>query len=247
MTIKFSNVIEYKLRFLKLTRAGKIRLAVFDDKVLYKAMDKMGEIYTEIPKDIFSIFFALCLLMVNKLDLAPNWDKMNEYQHFDNSGDVTLEGEEFDNDCVTSNLKNFQSMNINVNTQPRGSFGGQGKNTYANKHHAISKSGGPTFDRGVTYWKYGKEYKYPDQAINSKETNPSQSDPEPRRVISEEERINLDPVVELKKAIKSGNINKQGLAFLRDTFIISKPELIPIIDAHLKGEATPDDTQTTAF
>jgi len=192
MAMNISRVIESKLRFLKLTRAGKIRLAVFSDKVLYKALSLFQRTHLLTPESPFNTYFAYCVFESQRLNLPPIWDAMSEFPNFDSEGDVTLEGEIFNMKVCNDIMREF----------------GPNKKQYTNKMadnttNVISKH------------------------------------------LTDEQRRNLEPIEELKKAIRSGKMNKKGLAFLRGVFVNHKPELIPIIDAYLDGEATPDDEQQT--
>lgn len=234
--MKISHVIESKLRFLKLTRAGKIRLCVFSDKVLYHALNKLQRNYSDTPDKPFNVYFSLCLLENQRLGLEPSWDVISEFPNFDDNGDVTLDSERFDMKKCHEIMNDFGKRSA-----PR-------RNQYDQAYQPVNKQGGPTFEKGITYWKRGVELKYPDQCVDDK-TNPTQMDPYYKPPLSQNDprRLNFVPIEELKKAIKSGEMNKQGLAFLRDAFIKTKPELIPIIDAYLNEEATPNNDQPTLF
>jgi len=230
MPIKISYVIESKLRFLKLTRAGKIRLSVFSDKVLYHAINKLQRTYSNTPKNPFNTYFSLCLLETQRLQLQPSWDAMNDFPYFDIDGAVTLNDEMFD-------MKKCHDITHDL-----------GKQKKKPKYHSTNtrqSAHGPTFSEGLSYWKYGKEYPYPDQGIGD-DTNPTKKDPTyvPPLKQSDPSRFNLSQKDELKKAVQSGKISKKGLAFLRNTFL-NKPELLNIIDAHLNNQASPTDDQET--
>lgn len=145
-----SNAIKYKLGFLKLTCAGKARLSIFDDKVIYKAMDKFSELYFNIPKEPFSIYYALCCLMADKLGLTYTDD-------IDNCDSVTLSGEVFNLDVSTDHFNTFKKMNIKINTQPRGTF----SNAHKEQKKKICRNI-RTFDQGLKYIINGQEYSHPD-------------------------------------------------------------------------------------
>jgi len=234
MPIKISRVIETKLRFLKLNRAGKIRLCVFSDKILYKALSLFQRNFDTIPENPFNTYFTLCLLEAQRLQLEADWNAMDDFPNFDQDGPVTLEDELFDMKLCHKIMHDWQQKKMRpkakqfplVNSrQPRGQYS-------------------PTFSQGLTYWKYGKEYPYPDQAIDEN-TNPTKKDPNwtPPLPQDHPSRLELNQEEELKKAIRSGGMSKKGLALLRETFAQTKPQLIPIIDAYISGEATPDDSQ----
>jgi hypothetical protein len=292
----FPSIIEYKLSFLKLNRNGKIRLTVFNDKTLYKAIDKIHELYDVIPDNPFNIYYALCIFMVEKLNCAPNWNESDEYNNFDSSGEVTLDNEFFEHQLVADYLKEFRDMNIQINAKPKQNYKKKAEN------NSSAKYDGPTFNRGIMYFKYGQWFRYPDtnwdrnsrpslpvsssqakwlidRGINPKDvlrkalkenllaeeqidifhlyespmmkeflkeqsgerprTNPASTKTKPRMAFDDERRYNLNPVEELKKAIRTGRVSKKGLVFLRDTYLTYKPELIPIIDEFLGNPDAP--------
>jgi len=201
--------------FLKLTRAGKIRLTVFEDKVLYKALSLLKNLYQEMPDNPYNTFYACCMRECYRINSEPTWDKMSRFPNFDNHGAVTELGEKFD-------MQLCHKLVDEINKKPYKRQ--RNNNTGRSKY-------GPSFDEGVEYYKYGQWYKYPDQAIH-KETNPSQPDPNEKIRESKPERLTINIGDELKKAIASGNINKDGLAFLRNTFL-NKPDILEIIDTYL--------------
>jgi len=232
MSIKISHVIENKLRFLALTRAGKIRLCVFSDKILYKALSLWQRTYSSMPKDPFNAYFSLCLLEAQRLHLEADWNVMNDFPYFDTDGSVTLNDETFDMKKCHDVMHEF------------------GKRKQTPKYYSTNSARGKhgqTFNQGITYWKHGEEYPYPDQAVDE-QTNPCKKDLMYIKPLSQDDpsRFNIDQKEELIKAIRSGKMSKKGLSFLRNTFR-EKPEILQTIDDYLKGEASPDDTQTPMF
>lgn len=308
MQIKISHVIEKKLAFLKLTRAGKIRLTVFSDKVLYKGLSLLQRNFTSMPEHPFNMYFALCLHEGQRLQLEPDWSTMASFPTFDEKGPVTIEEEYFDAKICHEELVEWKKERTTSWAQKQNNQS-HGNNNYNNSN--TNKSHGSSFNRCIKYYAYGEWYQYPDntwtresrpilptsqkqadwlisQGIDPKDelrkalselaeeqisifhlyedplmkefvreqrgdipkTRTPRTGPEqynPRGDQNDPRRLQLNPVEELKKAIKSGNINKKGLAFLRDVYLTHKPELIPLIDEFLKGEVQPDDTQRSLF
>lgn len=95
MSNRISGVIERKLKFLNLTRAGKIRLTVFEDKVIHKAVSLYQRTYLSIPQDPFNAFFGACVYESKRLKQDVRWNKPKSFPYFDENGDVTLKGEKF--------------------------------------------------------------------------------------------------------------------------------------------------------
>ena len=217
MNLKISSVIENKLKFLKLSRTGKIRLTPFADKVLYKAYDHMLRTYEETPEYPFNTFYAFCLIEAKRLELEPDWDIITQFPTFSEISVATLENEKFE-------MKKCQQIMNNLNNYKKN------PNKYKKTYNRVNY--GPTFNEGVQYWKYGRYYMYPDQALE--DSNPTQPVPDykPKQAQDDPTRLYSNPYDELKKAIRSGKMNKKGLAFLRGAFI-DKPELLQIIDAYL--------------
>jgi len=196
--MRISSAIEYKLRYLKLTVAGKRRLTPFTDKTIYCANKRFERDYNEPPESPYNIFYGICCHMVRELNEKPDWSKLDDMP-FDENGMVTEDGETFDGDIVKEVIKEYKN-------KPK---------TYQNTGTASRASRaqrGPTFNQGLTYWKHGKEYKYPDQAID-KDTNPCKKpDDEPERMPQDDQRREIiDPVEELKKALRTGKVNIEGL------------------------------------
>lgn len=238
MSIKISHVIESKLRFLALTRAGKIRLCVFSDKVLYHAINTWQRTFITRPEDPFNTYFSFCILESQRLQIPPTWENMDKFPNFDDQGDVTLQNEKFDM------AKCHKIMDDFAKQKPRHVTGT--RREYSSNH----KSNGPSFTQGITYWKHGKTYPYPDQAFDG-DSIPCKEDPNwrPKKTMRSDDprRLELNQVDELKKAVRSGKLNKEGLLFLREVYVNHKPELIPIIDAYLNDQASPDDSQHPLF
>ncbi len=218
--MKFSSVIENKLKFLKLSINGKIRFTPFADKVLYHAYNKMLRTYDEIPEYPYNTFYAFCLLEAKRINLEPNWNMIANFPNFNESDAATTEGEKFDMKKCHHRMDNLNNYKKNPNKY---------KKVYHRTNH------GPTFNEGVEYWKHGKLYKYPDQALDE-DSNPAQPQESyvPPKPKDDPIRMQSNPYDELKKAIRSGNINKDGLALLRGSFV-DKPELLSIIDAYLES------------
>ena len=217
------SVIQYKLKSLKLTRAGKIRLTPFTSKVLYKALSCMQRTFNAIPEYPYNIYYALCFLEADRLKEEPDWDAIKKFPNFCEESVATTENEAFDM------KKCYQFMDRYRNNYTKKYT----KSTHRSKY-------GPTFKEGVTYWKHGIEYKYPDQALH-KDSNPAPQDPTYRAPLPQDapERVDIDQVEQLKKAIRIGKINKKGLSFLRRTYI-GRPELLEIIDACLQLDVDDD-------
>lgn len=209
--------LDYKLNFLKLTRNGKISLTIFDKKALYKALSLFQQTHIDIPNEPYNLYFALCAKESDRLGYEQDHDAPTQYLTYDASGDMTTKGEKFNE----AKCKHFIE-----NTKKKNPEKGVLVNRYA-KSGSTSKY--VTFTQGLTYWKYGKEYKYPDQGIDEDTSPCLNSQPTP---VDEPGREDIEPIVELKKAIQSGNINEKVLVFLRDAFL-NKPELLQIIDEYL--------------
>ena len=222
--------LDYKLNFLKLTRNGKISLTIFNKKALYKALSLFQQTHIDIPKEPYNLYFALCAKESDRLGYEQDHDAPTEFVTYDASGDMTTQGEKFNE----QKCKHFI-----LNTKNKSPARGMPANRYA-KSGSVSKY--VTFTQGLTYWKYGKEYKYPDQAISDEYTKPCQPQsnytwPTP---VDAPERDNIEPAEELKEAIQSGNINKEGLEFLRGAFL-HKPELLQTINDYLDTEGSARD------
>lgn len=157
MSMNMSRVIENKLRFLALTRAGKIRLSVFSDKVLYKALSLFQRTYYDMPDNPFNIYYAYCVLESQRLELPPNWDEMEKFPNFDPSGDVTLREEQFNMKKCHEIMNDFSKRKAHSN-----SYGGK-QSKSCDSNQAGQRGGSATFNRGIMYYKYGNWYKYPDQ------------------------------------------------------------------------------------
>ena len=93
---------------------------------------------------------------------------------------------------------------------------------------------GPTFAQGETYWKYGKEYGYPDQAVDEF-TNPCRKNENYKERMAQDDprRYELDPQEELRNAMEDPRMNKEGLKFLQG--VMKNKKLIPSV---LKEEIT---------
>jgi hypothetical protein len=172
--------------------------------------------FNEIPEYPFNTFYALCLIEADRLEIEPEWDTVKKFPTFSEESVATLENERFD----VSKCHQFVDR---YNNSPRKKYK---RTTHRSKY-------GPTFNEGVNYWKYGKEYKYPDQALDE-HSNPTKPDPTYTEPPAQDDpsRYELDQIEQLKKAIRSGKINKKGLGFLRNVFI-DKLELLQIIDAYI--------------
>lgn len=214
--------LEYKLNFLKLTRNGKINLSVFPKKALYKALDLLQRTHIETPNDPYNVYYALCMAEAKRLGVEPKWDVLKSFPLYNNESAMTIEGEMFDMKKCS-----YFMMNATKVRPKRGAFSSQ----YTTSGRS---QGGPTFNRGLTYWKYGKEYKYPDQAIDN-DTNPTKEDPTyvPPLPQDDPSRYDIDQVEQIKKAIRSGNINKEALRYLQGAFA-DKPALLKVIDVYLQ-------------
>ena len=238
MAIKISRVIESKLRFLKLTKAGKIRLNVFSDKILYEAITAVRLIDHEVDNP-FNTFFAACLLKTQLAGLEPNWEQMDTLTYsdgYDSKGPVTLENEMFDMKECCDIMKNKSDLFTKKSYSKQShSFGGNSHNTYA---------------KGLQYFKHGTWHPYPDQAVDEDFRPAAPADSKCTQNCGachansgkKIDRSNIVPEEELKKAIRSGKMNMQGLAFLRSSFL-HKPELLTLIDNALEGNISPDDSQ----
>lgn len=175
------------------------------------------------PEYPFNHFYAFCLLEAKRLQLEPDWNMLTQFQNYNDKGNVTSPGEKLDMKKCYQVIDNLDSYKKN-------------KNKYKKTHHKTNH--GPTFNEGVTYWKHGQNYQYPDQALdeNSHPTEPISNYKKPLPQ-DDPHRYTINPHDELKKAIRSGKINKQGLTFLRNTFL-DKPKLLQIIDAYLETTDT---------
>ena len=165
MTMKISRVIESKLRFLALTRAGKIRLTVFSDKVIYKALNLLQRSYSDIPDNPFNTYYALCILECQRLQLQPDWNTLDNFPNFDEDGDVTLNNEKFDMKKCNDIMRDF-GKRVHNSRPVSGPYKGNKKDTVKTSH------GLATFNRGIKYFKYGQWYAYPDQQF-SRDSRPS--------------------------------------------------------------------------
>lgn len=322
MERKISRVIESKLRFLKLTRAGKIRLTPFCDKTLYHALNKFQRNYVATPKNPFNTYFTFCLVESQRLQLEADWSTMSDFPNYDEKGPVTLEDEIFDMKLCTQLLHDYQNRkNVYTSHSPY-------KKEYQ-KDFKSQSSHGPTFNRGFMYYKYGSWFLYPDSNIHrdSRPTLPTSKsqqdymiahglnpfyelqkvDPDwisingepddlshlamaetikaahtalPEEQVQlltlyesplleqyltwkdngfkerppatplairlhkhDDRRDTLNMIHELEKAIRSGNINKEGLRFLQATYRYHRQEIYEIISRYLDNLADPNDVQ----
>jgi len=222
MSEAFHSVIEHKLKFLKLTRNGKIKLTPFAVKVLYKAYSRMLQTYDKTPEYPFNHFYALSLLETKRMQLEPDWNMLTQFANYNDKAAATADGETLDMKKCHTVIDNLNSYNKN-------------KNKYKKVYHSAKGTLGPTFNENVTYWKHGRTYQYPDQALdeNSAPTQPISNYKKPLPQ-DDPYRYTINPHDELKKAIRSNKINTQGLSILRETFQ-KEPELLQIIDAYLQN------------
>jgi len=206
--MKFSNAIQYKLTYLKLTRAGKIRLSVFSDKVIHKAHDALFQQYEKIPRNPYSTLYGYCYHMTDILNIQPQWGKISEFKGFDDTAAVTEYNEKFNNKMaafVKEDLKRRKKTSS--------------KQQFTSKSRSSGSNQGVTFSKGLTYWKHGKEYPYPDQAIDPDDADDNIElckkdeayDRDEKWTQNDPRRKNLDPVKELQKALKTGRVNMKGL------------------------------------
>jgi len=151
MSIQISRVIENKLRFLALTRAGKIRLSVFEDKILHKALNLYQRTYHSSPDYPYNTYFAFCVLESQRLGIPPVWGRMGDFPNFDADSDVTLKEEQFDMQKCNEVMRDFGNRKPSKVQHSQ-----KTDNTY-------QKGSSATFNRGIMYYKYGQWYKYPDQ------------------------------------------------------------------------------------
>jgi len=161
MSKQISRVVENSLKFLKLTKAGKLYLSAFPDKVIYRAKDMFMREQREKPEYPFSVFLAMCIYKEGARDIvervdATYWDYV-EKLHDNKLPDVTFDGEKIKEDVVQIELSTIRK-------QKRAQFNakkptGKNKNNYSS---SFSKDNGPSFNRGIMYFKYGQWFKYPD-------------------------------------------------------------------------------------
>jgi len=201
--MRFSNAIEYSLRHLRLTQAGKIRLTPFSEKVINYANKRMLKDYKDMPRNPYSVFYGICYYMAGDLGESIEWSRMAEYITFSKETPVTEKSELFKGDVTIAVRDLYKNMKGN------------------SKSNSNTKKGNKTsgrsviFNEGLTYWKHGKEYKYPDQAIDQEDieenVGPCRKDPNPKLTQDDKRRKDLDPVEELKKALRTGRVNIAGL------------------------------------
>lgn len=205
--MKFSGAIEHKLAYLRLTKAGKIRLSPFSDRIIYCANKVFKQDYPEKTSNQYNVFYGLCIHFSDKLKVDPEWGKMSQSAF--NENDMVTENEEyFDPTIVRETRQQYKEKQKQRNKQ---------YSKATPKYYA-----GPTFTKGLTYWKHGKEYKYPDQAIDPDDfddnVGPCQKKSEERWTQDDPRRKTLNPVAELQKALRTGKVNEHGLRILHPTW-----------------------------
>jgi len=220
MSNSFPSVIEHKLKFLKLTRNGKVKLTPFSEKVLYHAYNKMLRTYDKTPEYPFNHFYAFALLEAKRIQFEPDWNMLTQFANYNDKAAATADGETLD-------MKKCHMVIDNLNSYTKN------KNKYKKVYHSSKRTLGPTFNEGVTYWKHGRTYQYPDQALDE-DSAPTQPISNYKKPLSQDDpyRYTTNTHDELKKAIRSNKMSKQGLTLLRNTFS-KDPKLLQIIDAYL--------------
>jgi len=185
---------------------GKVSLTVFQDKVLYHALNKIQRNHKDIPANPFNTYYAYCLSESKRLQLEPDWSVLANFPGYNTQSDATLKGEKFDMKKCNNFLKGVRRKSTK-------------------KSVSFSKSG--------QYWKHGQWYSYPDAAIDS-ESCPCQEDPtwKPRLAQQDPSRLTISPAEELQKAINSGKIDPKGLEFLQAVCSVNA-ELTNVIDTYL--------------
>ena len=169
MSKQISRVVERYITFLKLTRAGKLYLSAFPDKVIYRAKDMYTRQDHPKPDHPFAVFAAMCFYKQGARDIeecidTEYWDYIDESYK---GSDMTHDGEKRRDDIISAEL-------IAIRKEMRAKFNAKNpvKKSQYNYSSNNSKTSGPGFNRGIMYFKYGQWFKYPDAAW-SRDSRPS--------------------------------------------------------------------------
>jgi len=162
MSKQISRVVENSLKFLKLTKAGKLYLSAFPSKVLYRAKDMFIRERNKNTDTPFSSFVAMCVYKDGARDVEEKidtsfWDFVDKMYPGNNCPDMTFDGEKKRDDIISTELNRIRK-------EQKARFNSR---QLSEKTYSYSSNKGSTsFNRGIMYFKYGQWYKLPDKSWN---------------------------------------------------------------------------------